>query len=138
MELETENKLGITEDSVVQDAVEMNFDGEVKEAGLYSAMARQAQREGYPEMAEVFKRIAIEEVEHAARFAELNGMISSSTKENIEKMLEGEKMSNKAKKQAADKAREEGLEAAADYFNESAKDEGRHARMLEGLLERYF
>ncbi len=138
MELESENKLGVTESSKVQDAVEMNFDGEVKEAGLYLAMARQAQREGYSEMAEVFKRIAVEEAEHAARFAELNGMISSSTKENIEKMLEGEKMSNKAKKQAANMAREEGLEPAADYFNESAKDEARHARMLEGLLERYF
>ena len=34
-------------------------------------MSRQADREGYPEVAEAFKRYAWEEAEHAAKFAEL-------------------------------------------------------------------
>lgn len=30
-----------------------------------------------------------------------------------------------------------GIESARDYFNIFAKDEGRHARMLEGILRKY-
>lgn len=52
-------------------------------------------------------------------------------------MLEGETFANQGKKQAAEKAQEMGLETARDYFNESAKDEARHARMLEGILRRF-
>ncbi|MCK8816066.1 rubrerythrin family protein [Natroniella sulfidigena] len=137
MEFAVENKLGVTKGTKLEDAVEMNFDGETKEVGLYLAMARQAQREGYPEIAEVLKTIAWEEAEHAARFAELNGMIDS-TQENLEKMLKGEQGANKGKRQAAVTAKEEDIDPAHDYFDESAKDEARHARALKGLLDRYF
>ncbi len=132
-----ENELGVTKGTEVEEAVKMNFAGETEETGLYLAMARQAQREGYPEIAEVLKRIAWEEAEHAARFAELNGMIGS-TKENIEKMINGEQTANRGKREAAVKAQEEDIEAGYDFFDESAKDEARHAQMLQGLLERYF
>jgi rubrerythrin len=74
---------------------------------------------------------------HATRFAELNGMIQEDLFDNIKQMLEGEVFANQGKKQAADKAQELGLETARDYFNESSKDEARHARMLEGILKRY-
>ena len=36
------------------------------QVGMYLAMSRQADREGYPEIAEAFKRYAWEEAEHAA------------------------------------------------------------------------
>jgi rubrerythrin len=74
---------------------------------------------------------------HAARFAELSGMFLEDLFDNIKQMLEGEVFANQGKKQAADKAQELGLETARDYFNESSKDEARHARMLEGILKRY-
>jgi rubrerythrin len=45
--------------------------GECTEVGMYLAMSRQAERDGYPEIAEAFKRYAFEEAEHAAKFAEL-------------------------------------------------------------------
>ncbi|TDO83502.1 rubrerythrin [Halanaerobium saccharolyticum] len=138
LKFDHEVELGLTEGTEVEDPVKMNFEGETEEAGLYLAMARQAQREGYAEAAEVLKRIAWEEAEHASHFAELNGMISESTKENIEEMLKGEQGANKGKKGAADKAEELGLEAAASYFNESSRDEARHAQMLQGILDRYF
>ena len=99
-------------------------------------MARQAQREGYPGAAEVFKSIAWDEAWHAARFAELGGMISESIKENIEKMLKGEIGANKGKREAAVKAKEVGLDEAHDFFDESLRDEARHARALEGLLRK--
>ncbi|WP_027339386.1 ferritin-like domain-containing protein [Halonatronum saccharophilum] len=137
MEFVTENELGIAKDTKLEDAVEMNFDGETKEAGLYFAMARQAQREGYPEIAEVLKRIALEELDHASRFAELNAKIGA-TKENLEQMLRGEQGANRAKHQAAMKAKEKGIDTLSGYFEESAKDEARHATMLKGLLDRYF
>ena len=43
-----------------------HFMGECTEVGMYLAMSRQADREGYPEIAEAFKRYAWEEAEHAA------------------------------------------------------------------------
>ena len=62
-------------------------------------MARQAQREGLTEVAEVLSRIAIEKAYHAAHFAEMNGVIKSTLKENREMMLEGEPWPTKRKKQ---------------------------------------
>lgn len=137
VQLAIENVLGVTKGTELQGAVRQNFTGETKEAGIYLALARLAQRQGYPEIGEILKTIAWEEVEHAARFAELNAMIQDDIFENLQQMLEGEISSNKDKKQAADKAAELGIEAARDYFYESAKDEARHARMIEGILVRY-
>lgn len=138
MDLINEVKLGVTKGTVVEDDVTANFRGETSEVGLYLAMARQAQREGYPEVAQVLKLIAWEEAEHAAHFAEMNGMISESTKENLQKMMAGEMGANKGKKMAATKAKESDIDAAHDFFDESSKDEARHARMLKGMLDRYF
>ncbi|MTI81466.1 MAG: rubrerythrin family protein [Firmicutes bacterium] len=133
-----ENKLGVTNGTVLEEAVKANFAGENSEVGWYLAVARQAQREGYPEVAEVLKTIAWEEAEHAARFGELNGEISESTKENIEKALQGEQKSNQMKREAALKAKENDIDPAHDFFDEAAKDEARHARALKGMLDRYF
>lgn len=137
LNLITEDKIGETKGTELERAVKQNFNGEIKEAGVYLAMARQAQRQGYPEIADVLKTIAWEEVEHAAVFAELNGMIQEDIFDNIKQMIEGEAFSNKGKKEAAEKAEELGIDSARDYFNIFAKDEGRHARMLEGILKRY-
>ncbi len=138
MELVNVNKLGVSKGTDVEEAVMANFRGETQEVGLYLAMARQAQREGYPEIAEALKRIAWEEADHAARYAELNGLISGSTKENLEKMLNGEMGANKGKRESAVKAKEVNVDEAHDLFDESSRDEARHAMMLKGLLERFF
>ena len=136
-ELINESKLGVAKGSAVAAAVEANFKGETAEVGLYLAMAKQAEREGYPEIAGVLKAIAWDEANHAARYAELGGMISESTKENLEKMLAGETGANKSKREAAVKAKEAGVDEPHDVFDESSRDEARHARALEGLLKRY-
>lgn len=138
MELVNVNKLGVAKGTAVETAVMGNFKGETEEVGLYLAMARQAQREGYPEIAEVLKRIAWEEAEHAARYAELNGLISESTKENLEKMANGEMGANKGKRESALKAKEVSVDEAHDLFDESSRDEARHHLMLKGLMERFF
>ena len=138
MSNENTHKIGVTKGTIVEDEVKANFMGETQEVGMYLAMARQATREGLPEVGEVLKRLAYEEADHAARFAEMNGIIKPTLKENLEMMLEGENMANKEKKAASDKAKEAGLEDPADFFNESSKDESRHAKALEGILSRYF
>lgn len=137
-ELINEVVLGASKGTEVEEAVDQNFRGETMEVGLYLAMARQAEREGYPEVAGVLETIAWEEAQHSAHYAELNGKVSASTRENIAKMLAGETAANRMKKEAATKAKEIGCDAAHDYFDESSRDEGRHARALEGLLKRYF
>lgn len=138
MEPTFEIKLGVSKGTPTEEAVMHNFKGETSEVGLYLAMSKQALREGYPEVAEALKSIAWDEAWHAARFAELNGLISESTKENIEKMLAGELRANKGKREAAVKAKESNVDEAHDFFDESSRDEARHARALQGLLERYF
>lgn len=138
LDLINENKIGVAKGTAVEDAVDRNFEGETSEVGLYLAMSRQAQQEGYPEIADALVSIAWDEAWHAAHFAELNGMISESTKENLEKMLAGEVGANKGKRKAAVKAKEENIDHAHDFFDESSRDEGRHAKALDGLLNRYF
>ena len=71
----TEHVVGIAKDApedIIQGLRE-NFNGECSEVGMYLAMSRVADREGYPEVAEAWKRYAFEEAEHAAKFAELLG-----------------------------------------------------------------
>lgn len=138
MELTYESKIGVAKGTPVEEHVKRNFMGETSEVGLYLAMSKQALREGYAELAIALEKIALDEAWHAARFAELNGMISLSTKENIEKMLAGEQSANKGKHEAAVKAKESNCDEAHDFFDESSRDEARHARALQGLLNRYF
>jgi len=133
-----EHEIGITKGTDIEKEVQANFMGETQEVGIYLAMSRQASREGYGELAEVFKRLAWEEAEHGARFAEMNGVIKPTLKENIEMMLDGELMANEEKRKAAEKAKALNIEDPVNFFKESSKDEGRHAKVLKGILERYF
>jgi Rubrerythrin len=138
MKIINEHQIGICKGTELEEAVQANFNGETQEVGMYLAMARQAQREGLPEVGEVLSRIAIEEAQHAAHFAEMNGVIKPTLKENLEMMLEGETKANNEKKAAAKLAKECDIDLAHDFFDESSRDEGRHAKMLKGMLERYF
>lgn len=99
-------------------------------------MARQAQWESYPEIAEVLKFIAPDKARHAVSDAELNGKINPSTKENAEKMLSSERSANKGKREMALKAKEAGVDEAHDFFDESLRGKARHVKVLEGLNKR--
>lgn len=75
----------------IVDGLRANFEGECSEVGMYLAMARVAEREGYPEIAEAYKRYAYEEADHASRFAELLGeVVTDSTKKNLMMRAEAE------------------------------------------------
>ena len=116
-----------------------NFNGECTEVGMYLAMSRQADREGYPEIAEAFKRYAFEEAEHAAKFAELLGeIVYPDTKKNVMLRAEAEHGACEGKKAIATRAKELGYDAIHDTVHEMCKDEARHGKGFEGLLKRYF
>ena len=106
---------------------------------MYLAMSRVADREGYPEVAEAYKRIAYEEAEHAAKFAELLGeVVDADTKTNLQKRVNAEYGATQGKVDIAKRAKELGYDAIHDTVHEMAKDEARHGKAFEGLLKRYF
>jgi rubrerythrin len=106
---------------------------------MYLAMSRVADREGYPEVAEAYKRIAFEEAEHAAKFAEMLGeVVTSSTKKNLELRVLAEQGATEGKLEIAKKAKAQNLDAIHDTVHEMARDEARHGRAFAGLLKRYF
>ena len=137
----TEHVIGVAkgcDEEMIKD-LNAHFNGECTEVGMYLAMSRQADREGYPEVAEAFKRYAWEEAEHAAKFAELLGdVVSASTKENLEKRVAAEHGATQGKLDLAKRAKQLNLDAIHDTVHEMAKDEARHGKAFEGLLNRYF
>ena len=126
-------------DPAVYEGLKANFEGECTEVGMYIAMSRQAIREGYPEVGAFYLQSALEEAEHAAKFAELLGeVVTTSTKKNLEMRAEAECGATAGKFELAKKAKELGYDAIHDTVHEMAKDEARHGKGFEGMLKRYF
>ncbi|MBQ6103412.1 MAG: NADH peroxidase [Kiritimatiellae bacterium] len=126
-------------DSRILEGLQSNFNGECCEVGMYLAMSRQAERDGYPEVADAFKRYAFEEADHAARFAELLGeVVTDCTKKNLEMRTAAETGACAGKLELAKLAKELGYDAVHDTVHEMAKDEARHGKGFAGLLARWF
>jgi rubrerythrin len=136
-----EHRIGVAKglDAEVVEGLRQNFAGECTEVGMYLAMSRQADRDGLPEVAEAYKRIAFEEAEHAAKFAELLGeVVYADTKKNLELRVDAEYGATAGKLQIAKRAKELGYDAIHDTVHEMCKDEARHGKAFDGLLKRYF
>jgi len=136
-----EHRLGVAKDTdpEILEGLRQHFLGECTEVGMYLAMSRQADREGYPEVAEAYKRIAWEEAEHAAKFAELLGeVLDPCTKTNLEKRVMAEHGATQGKKDIAVRAKQLNLDAIHDTVHEMCKDEARHGMAFAGLLKRHF
>ena len=136
-----EHKIGVAKglDKEVVEGLKANFMGECTEVGMYLAMSRQADREGFPEVAEAYKRIAWEEAEHAAKFAELLGdVLVADTKTNLQMRVDAEHGACRGKKDLATLAKKLNYDAVHDTVHEMAKDEARHGAAFKGLLDRYF
>ncbi len=136
----TEHEIGVAKGCDEQMIADLttHFNGECTEVGMYLAMSRQADREGYPEIAEAFKRYAFEEAEHASKFAELLGECVWDTRTNLEKRMQAEAGANEDKMRIARRAKELGLDAIHDTVHEMAKDEARHGQGFQGLFKRFF
>ena len=120
-----------------------NFEGECSEVGMYLCMARIAHREGYPEVGLYWEKAAYEEAEHAAKFAEMLGEdlepnMKATTKDNLKWRVDCEFGATAGKFDLAKCAKKNNLDAIHDTVHEMARDEARHGKALQGLLERYF
>ena len=136
-----EHTVGVAKDAPqeILEGLRMNFTGECTEVGMYLAMSRVAHREGYPEIGLYWEKAAWEEAEHAAKFAELLGeVLSDSTKENLTMRVEAENGATTGKFELAKLAKQLNLDAIHDTVHEMARDEARHGKAFQGLLERYF
>ena len=121
------------------EGLQNHFMGECTEVGMYLAMSRQADREGYPEIGLYWEKAAYEEAEHAAKFAELLGeVVTDSTKKNLEMRVDAENGATQGKTDLAKLAKQHNLDAIHDTVHEMARDEARHGKAFEGLLKRYF
>ena len=156
MKLAAEHEYGIYEKTVANnpnisaedkkyifDQLMANFNGECSEVGMYLCMARIAHREGYPEIGLYWEKTAYEEAEHAAKFAELLGealepKMKDTTKDNLAWRVDCEYGATNGKFELAAVAKKNGLDAIHDTVHEMARDEARHGKALEGLLNRYF
>ena len=123
----------------ILEQLKANFTGECSEVGMYLCMARIAHREGYPEIGLYWEKAGLEEAEHAAKFAELLGeVITDSTKKNLEMRVDAENGATAGKFELAKLAKKYNLDAIHDTVHEMARDEARHGKAFEGLLNRYF
>lgn len=136
-----QHRIGVAKglDAEVVEGLRANFMGECTEVGMYIAMSRQADREGYPEVAEAYKRIAFEEADHAARFAEMLGeVLVADTKTNLQARVAAENGACQGKKDLATRAKKLDYDAVHDTVHEMCKDEQRHGMAFAGLLKRHF
>ena len=135
-----EHTLGVAKgvDPEILEGLKAHFESECSEVGMYLAMSRQADREGYPEVAEAFRRYALEEADHASRFAELLGEVVWDTKTNLEKRMAAEAGACEDKTRIAKRPKAQGLDAIHDTVHEMARDEARHGQGFTGLYNRFF
>ena len=109
------------------------------EIGIYVAMGRQADSQGYAEIANTFFRLASEQGAHAGRLAELLGeQLVEDTRENIKRRLEAEKFASKEKQDLSLLANELGYEEIRSVLRDMSRDKVRHGQIFEGMLKRYF
>ena len=137
----SEHVLGVAKDvpEDIKNDLRANFNGECSEVGMYLAMSRVAFREGYPEIGLYYEKAAMEEANHASRFAELLGeVLTDSTKKNRKMRVEAEYGATEGKTDLAKRAKQANLDAIHDTVHEMARDEARHGKAFKGLLERYF
>ncbi len=105
--------------------------GESGEVTMYLAAAMIAEESGLVEVAEALKTIAMEEAIHGARAIVHAGKIS-----DLRKFIE---MRIEAEKKAAEERHEEAKhhdEPWKTLFEYTARDEERHAKILEGMLKK--
>ncbi len=123
------------------------FAGESQARNRYTYFAKQAKKEGYEQIAEIFLMTADNEKEHAKHFykyiGNTKGQVNAeypfelgTTEENLESAIAGEKEEAEILYANAEKtAREEGFEKIANTFNQVIKAEKHHQERYSKLLE---
>ena len=68
----------------------------------------------------------------------LSEVVTASTKKNLEMRVDAENGATAGKFDLAKRAKALNLDAIHDTVHEMARDEARHGKAFEGLLQRYF
>ena len=111
------------------------FAGESQANRKYSAFAAQADKEGYPQAARLFRAAAEAEAVHAANHLRALKAIKS-TKENLRESIAGETHEFKEMyPEMIAAAKAEGAKDAERSFNYANAVEEYHARLYHGILE---
>lgn len=123
------------------------FAGESMARNRYSFFAKQAKKDGYEQIAEIFLLTAENEKEHAKLFYEFIGytdghvdsvypFVLGNTEENLESAVAGEQEEANVLYANAEKtALAEGFDEIADTFHHVIKSEQHHAKRFSELLE---
>lgn len=111
------------------------FAGESQANRKYLAFAKQADKEGLPGVAKLFRAAAEAETIHAHAHLRNAGKIGNST-ENLKVAIEGETYEfTKMYPEMIKDAKEEGKDAIAKYFDMVNKVEEVHANLYKKALE---
>ncbi len=112
------------------------FAGESQARMKYDYFAKAAKREGFEQISGFFEETALNEKEHAKRFAKFLGMIGS-TAENLLEAAAGEHAEwTEMYKEFEATARAEGFDEIADVFREVGEVEEFHEDRFRKLLQR--
>jgi rubrerythrin len=124
-----------------------SFAGESQARSRYTMFAKIAKKEGYEQIAGIFRETAENELEHAKRFfrsmeggeAEITATYPAgpegTTEQNLEEAANGENMEwTTLYKEAADIAKEEGFPKVEALFRNVAKVEAEHEKRYRKLL----
>ena len=79
-----------------------------------------------------------EELLEKTRYSVFGEVVTDSTNKNLAMRVEAECGATEGKMQLAKKAKALNYDAIHDTVHEMAKDEARHGKAFEGLLNRYF
>ena len=111
------------------------FSGESQANRRYLAFAKQADKEGFPQVAKLFRAAAAAETVHAhSHLKQLNGI--KSTKENLEAAVRGETFEFKNMyPQMIKEAEEEGNKGALRSFKYANDVEKVHAELYQKALD---
>jgi rubrerythrin len=112
------------------------FVGEAKAHHRLLAFARKADKEGYPQIAKLFRAVAAAEGVHAERHLRLLGeAVVKSTDENLQSSFDRETTVNQVYyPQFIQEAEEEGERAAALTFSQARDVEEVHAKLYKRAL----
>lgn len=121
--------------SKTQKNLQESFAGESQANRKYLAFARQADKEGYPQVAKLFRAAAEAETVHAhAHLRALGGI--GKTVENLKEAISGETFEFKEMyPDMIQAAKEEGEKAAERSFFYANKVEAVHAKLYQKALE---
>lgn len=111
------------------------FAGESQANRKYLAFAKQADKEGYPQVAKLFRAVAEAETLHAhSHLKEMDGI--NSTEENLRTAMEGEIYEfSEMYPEFLEVAREEGAKSAERTFHFANQAEKAHAELYRKALE---